>query len=142
MSRLLTVFLSTEFLVMARAEKNKEGFLFGHISALSVSPAHRQRGLAKRLMTTFEPECDRMGCYYIDLFVRPSNKIAVGMYQRLGYAVYRTVLDYYEGKVPEDAYGKNIIYFMCLDMRKSLGKDACKKFMTPLKNPVHASKLE
>ena len=92
-------------IVMARSEKNKEGVLFGHISALSVSPAHRQRGLAKGLMHTFEPEGDRLGCYYIDLFVRPSNSIAVSMYERLGYVVYRTVMEYYEGSMPEDAYG-------------------------------------
>ena len=90
---------------MARMEKNDKGILFGHISALSVSPSHRQKGLAKGLMVRLEPECDALGCHYIDLFVRPSNTVAVRMYQKMGYVVYRTVLDYYEGKVPEDAFG-------------------------------------
>jgi N-terminal acetyltransferase B complex catalytic subunit len=26
--------------------------------------------------------------YYVDLFVRPSNTVAVGMYKKLGYQVY------------------------------------------------------
>ena len=29
--------------------------------------------------------------WFVDLFVRPSNKIAVGMYESLGYIVFRTV---------------------------------------------------
>jgi N-terminal acetyltransferase B complex catalytic subunit len=42
----------------------------------------------------------------VDLFVRVSNKVAVDMYNKLGYTVYRTVLEYYSGEVDEDAYGE------------------------------------
>lgn len=45
--------------------------------------------------------------FYVDLFVRPSNTIAVGMYHKLGYFDYQTVYKYYsseEGKA-EDALG-------------------------------------
>lgn len=42
----------------------------------------------------------------MDLFVRVSNKVAITMYQQLGYIVYRTVLEYYNGDPDEDAYGK------------------------------------
>lgn len=41
----------------------------------------------------------------MDLFVRVSNKVAITMYQQLGYIVYRTVLEYYNGDPDEDAYG-------------------------------------
>ena len=41
----------------------------------------------------------------MDLFVRVSNKVAVDMYHRLGYTVYRQVLEYYSGEIDEDAYG-------------------------------------
>ena len=41
----------------------------------------------------------------MDLFVRVSNKVAVDMYHRLGYTVYRQVLEYYSGDTDEDAYG-------------------------------------
>lgn len=50
----------------------------------------------------------RKKCFFVDLFVRVSNKVAVNMYRRLGYEVYRTVLEYYSGDVDEDAYGKEI----------------------------------
>ena len=50
----------------------------------------------------------RKKCFFVDLFVRVSNKVAVNMYRKLGYEVYRTVLEYYSGDVDEDAYGKEI----------------------------------
>lgn len=42
----------------------------------------------------------------MDLFVRVSNQVAINMYKRLGYIVYRTVLEYYSGDTDEDAFGK------------------------------------
>jgi len=45
----------------------------------------------------------------VDLFVRVSNSVAVDMYHRLGYIVYRKVIDYYSGDVDEDAFGKQIL---------------------------------
>jgi hypothetical protein len=45
------------------------------------------------------------------------------MYQQLGYIVYRTVLEYYNGDPDEDAYGKSlneecarIKLFMCTEL--------------------------
>ena len=48
--------------------------------------------------------------YFVDLFVRASNALAIAMYHNLGYIVYRQVLGYYSGE--EDAYGKirHILY--------------------------------
>ena len=37
--------------------------------------------------------------------MRVSNQVAIEMYKRLGYALYRQVLDYYSGETDEDAYG-------------------------------------
>lgn len=51
----------------------------------------------------------RKGGFFVDLFVRVSNQVAVNMYKQLGYSVYRTVLEYYSasnGEPDEDAYGK------------------------------------
>ena len=45
----------------------------------------------------------RYNAFFVDLFVRVSNVLAISMYQRLGYVVYRQVLLYYSGE--EDAYG-------------------------------------
>lgn len=54
--------------------------------------------------------------FFVDLFVRPSNEKAIGMYEKRGYSVYRRVHQYYRG-VPgtrsEDGY----------DMRKPLPRD-------------------
>lgn len=60
------------------------------------------------LINNFRPVCffNRKRCYFVDLFVRVSNKVAVDMYNKLGYTVYRTVLEYYSGEVDEDAYGE------------------------------------
>ena len=47
------------------------------------------------------------------------------MYKRLGYTIYRQVIDYYGGKDVEDAY----------DMRKACARDVDKKSEIPL-NPL------
>jgi N-terminal acetyltransferase B complex catalytic subunit len=47
----------------------------------------------------------------VDLFVRMGNHVAIGMYERFGYSVYRRVVGYYHSGVlgsvkdDEDAYG-------------------------------------
>lgn len=54
--------------------------------------------------------CRRKGGFFVDLFVRVSNQVAVNMYKRLGYSVYRTVIEYYSasnGEPDEDAYGES-----------------------------------
>lgn len=48
------------------------------------------------------------GGYFVDLYVRVSNEIAVRMYEGMGYTVYRRVVEYYSaglGEIEEDAYG-------------------------------------
>ncbi|CAK9085649.1 unnamed protein product [Durusdinium trenchii] len=54
-------------------------------------------------------------CYFVDLFVRPTNTAAIKFYEGLGYVIYRTVTGYYSGD--EDAY----------DMRKPLRRDDQRK---------------
>lgn len=75
----------------------------------------------------------RKRAYFVDLFVRVSNEIAINMYTKLGYIVYRTIIDYYSGD-PEDenAY----------DMRKSCSRDEFKKSMIPLSHPVLAEDVD
>ena len=44
----------------------------------------------------------------VDLFVRQSNNLAIGLYESLGYMIYRRVQAYYgggPGEKDEDAYG-------------------------------------
>jgi len=74
----------------------------------------------------------RKDAFFVDLFVRMSNNVAVDMYKQLGYVVYRRVLEYYSGDPDEDAY----------DMRKALSRDKEKKSMIPLKDPVRPEDIE
>ncbi|KAI8908940.1 acyl-CoA N-acyltransferase [Gorgonomyces haynaldii] len=118
--------------IMGKAEG--EGELWhGHVSALTVSPDYRRMGLARDLMDILEQVSDKMNdCYFVDLFVRTSNAVAIKMYEQFGYSVYRRVLEYYSGPDSEDAF----------DMRKALPRDVHKKSIIPLKHPVRPEDLE
>ena len=105
----------------------------GHVTAVTCGTNYRRLGLANRLMAALEEISDKKHCYFVDLFVRVSNAVAINMYHKLGYVVYRTVLDYYSGvDSDEDAY----------DMRKALSRDVDKKSVIPLSRPVHFVDLE
>lgn len=116
---------------MGKAEGGGEKW-HGHVTALTVAPEFRRLGLAGKLMNNLEQISEQKKCFFVDLFVRVSNKVAVNMYRKLGYEVYRTVLEYYSGDVDEDAY----------DMRKALSRDKDKKSMIPLKRPVRPDELD
>lgn len=65
-------------------------------------------------------------CYFVDLYVRDSNSLAIGFYQSLKYIKFRQVISYYSSN-GEDAF----------DMRKALKRDIKKKSEIPLPHPVH-----
>ena len=78
----------------------------GHVTALTVAPEYRRMGLGRSLMDLLEEiSVKQYDTYFVDLFVRKSNTLAIGMYSKFGYTVYRTVLKYYTGLDEEDAYG-------------------------------------
>lgn len=121
--------------VLGKAEG--EGTLWhGHVSAVTVAPEYRRLGLAKTLMDHFERiSIDTYNAYFVDLFVRASNHLAIQMYEKFGYSTYRRVIGYYSGyadEPPEDA----------LDMRKALPRDTNKQSIVPLDRPVHPEDLE
>ena len=60
-----------------------------HSSA--VGPEFQRRGLAAKLMELLEEISERKGGFFVDLFVRVSNPVAVKMYKQLGYSMYRIV---------------------------------------------------
>jgi N-terminal acetyltransferase B complex catalytic subunit len=124
--------------VMGKAEGEEE-LWHGHVTALTVSPDYRRIGLASTLMDVLENVSEKMywlliryDTYFVDLFVRMSNSVAIGMYEKFGYTVYRRVLGYYTGQEEEDAF----------DMRKALPRDVQKKSIIPLKHPVRPEDLE
>lgn len=103
----------------------------GHVTAVTVAPEYRRLGLARRLMKELESTSEHVyNTYFVDLFVRKSNSLAIDMYHKLGYTVYRRVIGYYSSE--EDAF----------DMRKALPRDRDKKSTIPLKDPIMPSELE
>ena len=73
---------------------------------------------------------DKYDGYFVDLFVRMSNAVAISMYHSFGYSIYRQVLGYYSGE--EDAY----------DMRKAMRRDVKKESVIPLKHPITPDMVE
>lgn len=97
----------------------------GHVSAVTVAPSYRRLGLARKLMEfTEDLSQNTYSCYFVDLFVRKSNTLAISMYKGMDYVVYRTIVKYYDGE--EDAY----------DMRKPLLRDKGQLSIKPLAQPV------
>ena len=116
--------------VLGKAE-GKGALWHGHVTAVTVAPEFRRLGLARNLMNSLENISETVyNAYFVDLFVRQSNSLAISMYESFGYQTHRRVLDYYSGE--EDA----------LDMRKSLARDPTKNAMIPLKNPITPAELE
>ncbi|ELA41574.1 uncharacterized protein VICG_01438 [Vittaforma corneae ATCC 50505] len=89
-----------------------------HLSAISVAPSARELGIGTKLMRLFECTGNSYEAWFIDLFVRESNKLAISFYKRLGYVVYRTIFDYY-------MYPRENAF----DMRLSLDKDSNKELL-------------
>ena len=77
--------------IMGKSEARQNNPLdwHGHVTAISVADEFRRIGLAAKLMRLLEEVSETKKCYFVDLFVRVSNVVAVGMYRSLGYVVYR-----------------------------------------------------
>ncbi|KAG9516810.1 acyl-CoA N-acyltransferase, partial [Aureobasidium melanogenum] len=82
-----------------------------HITCLTVSPSSRRLGHATALSNSLEVIGDRENAWFVDLFVRVENTAAIELYKKMGYSVYRRIVDYYNDG--SDAY----------DMRKPLSRD-------------------
>jgi N-terminal acetyltransferase B complex catalytic subunit len=97
---------------LGKAEGSPHDF-HGHVTALTVAPEYRRLSLARILMSFLETASDDVyGGLFVDLYVRCTNKIAIDLYEGLGYSVYRRVREYYGsfgrgpgGKDEEDAFG-------------------------------------
>ncbi|KAI4167344.1 MAG: hypothetical protein LQ343_007305 [Gyalolechia ehrenbergii] len=96
----------------------------GHVTALTVAPQYRQMGLAKQLTAQLDRACEQEHAWFMDLFVRVSNKTAINMYKKMGYSVFRRVVGYYS----DDPTGKGTSED-AFDMRKSLSRDKKKRYI-------------
>jgi N-terminal acetyltransferase B complex catalytic subunit len=85
----------------------------GHITAVSVAPEYRRLSLARNMCQRLEFASDEIyKGYFVDLYVRCNNALAIKMYEGMGYSVYRRVREYYgnlgvgkDGRDEEDAFG-------------------------------------
>jgi N-terminal acetyltransferase B complex catalytic subunit len=103
----------------------------GHVTAVTVAPDFRRLKLADKLMKLLEDVTEKThDAFFVDLFVRVSNSVAIGMYEKFGYSVYRRVLNYYSGD--EDAY----------DMRKAMARDTDRRSLVAPKKEVQPHELE
>ncbi|PPQ66650.1 hypothetical protein CVT26_009404 [Gymnopilus dilepis] len=101
----------------------------GHVTAITVAPEYRRLSLARKMMSLLETVSEEVyQGYFVDLYVRCANVVAIEMYEKMGYSVYRRVREYYGnlgigkgGKDEEDAF----------DMRKPLPRDVNRKSIRP-----------
>jgi len=97
----------------------------GHVTALTVAPEYRRLSLARRMIEILEIVSDEIyRAFFVDLYVRCANSVAITMYEGMGYSVYRRVREYYGslgvgkgGRDEEDAF----------DMRKPLSRDPARR---------------
>lgn len=95
-----------------------------HISAVTVNCQYRRIGLASDLCKFLEQIVDKDpdNTLFIDLFVKVTNTLALQLYEKLGYSIYRRVVGYYGKVMPQDrtALNDDIDGY---DMRKLLPAD-------------------
>ena len=118
--------------IIGQADSKKETAVKGHVTAVTIAEDNRRTGLATKLMHLLEDASEEfVKAHFVDLFVRPTNMSAQTMYEKLGYKLYRRIINYYE-TIHEDGF----------DMRKSLSRDPEKKSMVPLPKPVTKDELD
>lgn len=139
---MLTVSLS--LIVIGKAEGLGADW-HGHVTAITVAPEYRRLALARKMMALLELVSDSTyRGFFVDLYVRCTNVIAIQMYEELGYSVYRRVREYYgslgrgrQAKDEEDAFGEPSFSFSFVifetergvleDMRKPLSRDSARR---------------
>lgn len=57
----------------------------GYITNVAVSPAHRRKGVAARLLTELRIKAEKKGLSFVTLEVRASNEPAIALYRGAGY---------------------------------------------------------
>jgi N-terminal acetyltransferase B complex catalytic subunit len=99
-------------LVIGKAEGNSTEW-HGHVTALTVAPEYRRLSLARKMINLLELVSDEIyKGFFVDLYVRCANNVAISMYEGFGYSVYRRVREYYGNlglgkgrRDEEDAFG-------------------------------------
>lgn len=112
--------------MMAKTE-GKGPLWHSHITAVTVAPSFRRISLASKLCQALETITDSgpHETNFIDLFVKCNNSLAIKLYEKLDYSVYRRVVGYYNSS--EDGYPSTLKVVDddkdAFDMRKSMPRD-------------------
>ncbi|KCV70479.1 acetyltransferase [Fonticula alba] len=130
---LFTAAVSSDNTMMAYVMGKVEGkgtLWHGHVTAITVAPIYRRLGLAASLMHSLEEISEKFhDTYFVDLFVRTTNAVAINMYKKLGYTIYRRVIGYYSKS--DDAY----------DMRRACARDPKGLSVIPMTRPVYPHEI-
>jgi [ribosomal protein S18]-alanine N-acetyltransferase len=68
-----------------------------HLNLLAVAPAHRRRGVGRRLLQWLEQTALTAGTFVIGLELRSGNEPARAFYRALGYSELGAIRGYYQG---------------------------------------------
>lgn len=58
-----------------------------HVTALSVAPSARRAGAARKLTAALEAQGDASRAWFVDLYVRSDNAVAITLYRGMGYVM-------------------------------------------------------
>jgi ribosomal protein S18 acetylase RimI-like enzyme len=78
------------------------------IYSIAIDPAFRGMGLGRRMILRAEREAKARGCNRMRLEVRLDNGVAIGLYERLGYADVQILPGYYEDGTHGMRYRKEL----------------------------------
>ncbi|MGH8304970.1 MAG: GNAT family N-acetyltransferase, partial [Steroidobacteraceae bacterium] len=88
----------------ARTERALAGFAImryadevAHLNLLAVDPAHRRRGVARRLVAWLEQTALTAGTFIVGLELRAGNEAGRAFYRALGYRELGQIPGYYQG---------------------------------------------
>ncbi len=88
-------------------QRHKRGL--GHVVTIDVNPEFRREGVGSLMMEAAEQRLRSEGCHSIFLETAVDNESAISFYQRLGYAVLRTLPRYYMGDLDAFLMGKSLL---------------------------------
>ena len=89
----------------------------GHVTVITVAPEYRRLGLARKMNLLELAPDDVYKGFFVDLYERYTNVLAIDIYEGFGYNVYRRVELYYGSlglgmaAKDEDASGKHLSTF-------------------------------
>jgi ribosomal protein S18 acetylase RimI-like enzyme len=74
----------------------RTGTSLARLYSIALDPAYRGQGFAQQLLTHAEMQARERDCLFMRLEVRIDNPAAIALYEKLGYATFDSIDDYYE----------------------------------------------